>query len=383
MSPMQMFIGGSVSESATGVGAVLQRIFQFLVPLETTHAASLSQAFLEQLWRMAHSGIVFFLTGLVIYVFSLGRWGRSKLSTFSYSLPVPEPGENFSFSGAAKFLFPKSFYTHPSFKLDLISLPLAIAMGFFGLLGLTLGTGIVQSWLLQRFGHSPVYFPEGVWGNLVQVVIILLARDFGRFMWHYQGHAIPFFWEFHKGHHSIEVLHPLGVRTHPVDMFIRNTYTGVGGGLISGVLIYALGMSVTGTALGWVTLFLAVSALFERFEHSHVRLSFGKTLDRFLYAPYMHHFHHGAGPEHMNVNLGITGGLTLWDKMFGTLYWPKPGEKIVWGPSLEELGERNPLGNLWTFIWVPFVAAAQTLRRRAPVGMGSPGSLESAPTNPA
>jgi sterol desaturase/sphingolipid hydroxylase (fatty acid hydroxylase superfamily) len=247
---MPILVGGVVSGSAAGVTGVLQRIFEFLVPLETIHAASLSGAFLEQLWRMTHSGIVFALMGLGIYALSLGRWGRSKLSVFSYALPVKDPGENFSFSGAARFLFPKSFYGHPSFKLDLISLPLSIAMGFYGLLGLTLGSGAVQGWLLHRFGHSPVYFPEGLSGNILQVVVILLARDFGRFLWHYQGHTVPFFWEFHKGHHSIEVLHPLGVRTHPVDMFIRNTYTGVGGALISGALIYLLGWGVRGRA--WV-----------------------------------------------------------------------------------------------------------------------------------
>jgi sterol desaturase/sphingolipid hydroxylase (fatty acid hydroxylase superfamily) len=340
----------------------MSSILAFLFPLEGAHPGNhtLAAAFLGQLRNMAHSAVWFLLVGFIIYALSL----RSRVQRFSYALPIEEPGDKFSLSGGLKFLLPRSFYTHRSVWIDWLSLPFTIVIAFLGFLGLTLGTAAVQGWLLHELGHSPLHFPAGVPGTVLEVVILLLARDFGRFLWHYQGHSVPFFWEFHKGHHSAEVLHPFGVRTHPVDMFIRNTYTGVGGALIAGSLIYLLGMEVTATVLSWVAIFLAVSAVFELFEHTHVRLSFGNTLGRIFYAPYMHHFHHGAAAEHMNVNLGITGGLVLWDHLFGTLYWPKPGEKVVWGASLEELGERNPHRTLWGFFVGPFVAAAQTLRSK-------------------
>ena len=44
---------------------------------------------------------------------------------------------------------------------------------------------------------------------LLQVLFTLLGADIARFAWHYQGHKVPFFWAFHKGHHSPEVLHAL------------------------------------------------------------------------------------------------------------------------------------------------------------------------------
>ena len=65
----------------------------------------------------------------------------------------------------------------------------------------------------------------------------------------------------------------------------------------------------------------------------------------------------------MNVNLGISGGLILWDKLFGTLHRPVAGEQIVWGASLEELGEHNPHRTLKGFVVGPFIAAFKTLRR--------------------
>ena len=213
-----------------------------------------------------------------------------------------------------KFLLPGSFYRHPSFRFDMLWLPFSVVLNFFGLLGVTLGPGIVQNWLQQRFGHSPIQFPDGA--------LALALQGAHSFCWHATSAASCGITRdmssrssgsSTKGHHSAEILHPFGVRTHPVDMFIRNTYTGVGSGLIAGTLIYALGMNYTVVTASYVTLALAIFLAGEIFEHTHVRVSFGKTLNRIFYAPYMHHFHHGARPEHMNVNLGITGGLTLWD----------------------------------------------------------------------
>ena len=47
---------------------------------------------------------------------------------------------------------------------------------------------------------------------------IFLAADFGFFFGHYLGHKVPLLWEFHKVHHSAEVLSPLtNYRFHPLD----------------------------------------------------------------------------------------------------------------------------------------------------------------------
>jgi sterol desaturase/sphingolipid hydroxylase (fatty acid hydroxylase superfamily) len=346
--------------------AVLHSILAFLLPLEHTPKSSPLGFALSSVQNMAHSVVWFLLVGVVVYCIAQRRRGRLGPHQYSYAQSIPTPGERLSIRGALRYLLPVSFYGHASFRFDMLWLPFSILMNFFGLLGVTLGPGIVQSWLLHHFGHSPVNLPQNGFTITLQVILVLLARDFGRFLWHYQGHVVPFFWEFHKGHHSAEVLHPLGVRTHPVDMFIRNTYTGVGSGLMAGGLIYALGMNYSLQTIYIVTLCLAIFTILEIFEHTHVSISFGKTFNRFFYAPYMHHFHHGALPQHMNVNLGITGGLTLWDYLFGTLYWPTAGESIVWGASMQELGKNNPHRTLHGFLVGPFVAAFRTLRRNPP-----------------
>jgi sterol desaturase/sphingolipid hydroxylase (fatty acid hydroxylase superfamily) len=360
------------------VRTVLHSIYAFLLPMEHTQKSSPVLFALGSVQNMAHSLVWFLLIGVVVYGIAQRRRGRLGPHQYSYAQPIPAPGERFSLRGAIRYLLPASFYRHASFRFDMLWLPFSIVMNFFGLLGVTLGPGIVQGWLLHRLGHSPLSLPQNGFTIALQVLLVLLARDFGRFMWHYQGHVVPFFWEFHKGHHSAEVLHPLGVRTHPVDMFIRNTYTGVGSGLIAGGLIYALGMSYSLTAIYVITVCLTLFTVLEIFEHTHVSISFGKTCNRIFYAPYMHHFHHGALPQHMNVNLGITGGLTLWDYLFGTLYWPTAGESIVWGASMEELGEKNPHRTLHGFLVGPFVAAFRTLRRHPPRDVGAPAAANPA-----
>lgn len=349
------------------IHAVLSAIYNFVLPpfmhpRQRGGHAALPYFALHNIERIVQSYLWFLIIGAVVYTVVVRHAGRKQ--RFQYALLNREPDEKFSLSGIFKYLLPKSMYGHRSVKVDLMYWPISLVLNFFGLLGATVGVGLVQSWLVHHLGHSPLYLPANGLTFAVQLVVVLLAYDFGRFMWHWQGHTFPFFWEFHKGHHSVEVLHPFFIRTHPVDMFIRNAYTGAGGGLIAGTLLYALGINVSVTALTWAASFTAVIDMLQWFEHSHVRISFGRHLNRFFYAPFMHHIHHGAALEHMNKNLGITGGLILWDKLFGTLYWPKPGEKVIWGASLEELGDNNPHRTLWGFLSGPFVGAYQVLRKR-------------------
>jgi sterol desaturase/sphingolipid hydroxylase (fatty acid hydroxylase superfamily) len=305
----------------------------------------------------------YLVIAVTLYVLAVVTRGKSGAARFSYSLPIDVPGDRLSVRGALRYVLPPAIYTHPSFRIDMMWIPFSLTLRLLGLLTLAVGTGAVVTWLQDHFGGAPLQVPDGGLAIALQVVILLVARDFSRFCWHYQAHMVPFFWEFHKVHHSAEVLHPFRVRTHPVDLFIRNSYMGVGGACIAGGLIYLFGMSYSAQAANVFAGIVGALHLIEHFEHSHVSLSFGKYLGQFFYAPYLHQFHHGASPEHRSVNLGLAGGLTVWDRMFGTLYWPKDGEKIVWGASTEELGENNPHRTLWGLFWSPFVGAFRTLRR--------------------
>jgi sterol desaturase/sphingolipid hydroxylase (fatty acid hydroxylase superfamily) len=288
-----------------------------------------------------------------------------------YGLFVRKRGERFSLWSGIKYLLPLEVYRTPSVKVDLMMVPIQGVLNFVLFTGLAIGSGVVQIWLVERLGHLPWSVSAGWLAVTLQIGFTLLATDMARFVWHYQAHKVPFFWEFHKGHHSAEALHPVFVRTHPVDMFIRLVYMNIGGGILGGGLMYIAGVDASATAASLLLALGLFVHFLQQFEHSHVVFSFGKTLDKICYPPHFHRIHHSALAEHRDKNLGFTGGLCLWDRLAGTLYVPKPGEQFVYGASPEELGESNPHRTLWRFLTAPFVAAAKTLRRRAPSAAAS------------
>ncbi|HEY3517467.1 MAG TPA: sterol desaturase family protein [Gammaproteobacteria bacterium] len=283
-----------------------------------------------------------------------------------FGLFVRKRGERFSLWSGIKYLLPVEIYRTPSVRVDFMMVPIQGVLSFVLFAGLAIGSGVGQIWLVQRFGHMPWTVSIGWLAVTLQIAFTLLGTDLARFAWHYQAHKVPFFWEFHKGHHSAEALHPVFVRTHPVDMLIRLLYMNLGGGIVGGALMYLAGVDASATAAAGLLAIGMVFHVLQNFEHSHVVFSFGKTLGQVLYSPHLHKVHHSALSQHRDKNLGFTGGLVLWDRLAGTLYVPKPDEHLVYGASLEELGENNPHRTLWRFLFHPFLAAAKTLRRRTP-----------------
>lgn len=328
----------------------LDHAWQALAPHGASSKQPVAGYILDSFEFVLKSYFWFMVLGLVIYVFFVRKGERKNLA------------------GAFKYLLPARIYRHPSFLVDLSIIPLSWLLGFVLYASLTVGAGVVQLWLQNTLGHTSYSLGSGPLSVLLQVVFTLLAADFSRFLWHYQAHMVPFFWEFHKGHHTPEVLHPVLIRTHPVDMIIRLGYMQLGGGLLGGGLMYLCGVQATASAASIMLVVGVVLHILQMFEHSHVPISFGKTLDHYFYPPHFHPFHHSALIQHRDKNLGITGGLVFWDRIFGTLYVPSPGEmdRIVLGCSLDEVGANNPHRNFWRFLVLPFVAAFGTLKKPAP-----------------
>lgn len=334
------------------IGAAVQRIpgfiWEFLIPHGASAKHSIPAYILESIEFILKSYLWFMLVGMVVYFVFLKKKDASLVN-------------------AVRYLLPARIYTHRSFLVDLSMVPVAWFLSIAIYSSLILGAGAVQIWLLGKFGPLPWSPGDGGAAVFLQIVFTLLGADIARFAWHYQAHFVPFFWEFHKGHHTPEVLHPVMIRTHPVDMIIRLGYMQVGGGMLGGGLMYLCGVNASATAASCMVVIAAMLHILQMFEHSHVPISFGKTLDLIFYSPHYHPFHHSALPRHRNKNLGITGGLALWDRLFGTLHVPEPGEmdEIVYGSTLMELGDRNPHRTLLRFLAGPFMAAGRTLRPKS------------------
>jgi sterol desaturase/sphingolipid hydroxylase (fatty acid hydroxylase superfamily) len=179
-------------------------------------------------------------------------------------------------------------------------------------------------------------------------------------------HRFEWLWQFHKVHHSAEVLTPItSFRLHPVDLFLMHSFPGLLTGLVQGVFDYA-----SGGAIGYLSFFglhagIALYNLVGNLRHSHVWVSYG-PLNKWLICPAMHQIHHSALPRHFGCNVGYA--LTIWDRLLGTHYAPESYEEFPMG-----LGEGNDheYHGIWAMYWRPvkdFVAYLQG--RRGGVGYG-------------
>ena len=106
---------------------------------------------------------------------------------------------------------------------------------------------------------SAAGLPE--WGTRVLLTIVLfLAYELGYWLHHYLCHRVPLFWEFHKVHHTANVLTPItAFRVHPVDTWLFVNVLALTVGAAGGIASYALGVVVHQYALTDTNLILGTS----------------------------------------------------------------------------------------------------------------------------
>lgn len=197
----------------------------------------------------------------------------------------------------------------------------------------------VAEWLLAGLGleaRAVAGAPSTV--QLVTfTVVLLVVGDFARFFIHYLMHRVPALWEIHKVHHSAEVLTPFtAFRFHPIETALTIFTVTCFAGIANAAFIL-----VWGEGLELITLFNAnvglvvFNLLGGVLRHSHVWLSFGPRIERYLVSPAMHQIHHSCEARHLDRNMGYH--LSIWDRMFGTVYIPQGHERFRLG-----IGEENP-----------------------------------------
>jgi len=163
--------------------------------------------------------------------------------------------------------------------------------------------------------------PPGLVPRALFTLGFFIAYDFGRFAAHCLLHDVPVLWEFHKVHHSAEVLTPItSFRAHPVELLLMAWGPLVTTALVTWAftLVYPGGVTFY-SFLGLHVLLWAFS-LIDNLRHSPVWISYGPTLGRWLISPAHHQLHHSREPEHLGRNRGFD--LAIWDRLWGTLYVP-------------------------------------------------------------
>ena len=191
-------------------------------------------------------------------------------------------------------------------------------------------------------------------------LMLFVVDDFLRWYAHYTFHRIPELWEFHKVHHSAEVLNfATSERHHPVEVVLTGALLAMGLGVVNGIFIALFGDQLTATTVAGANIFLVAFNVFGGvLRHSPFWVSFGPRVEKWLISPAMHHIHHSNKVEHFDKNLG--GALAVWDRMAGTLHIPR-------GREIEGFGigdETSDFRSLGVIFGRPFVAAARQFRAR-------------------
>ncbi len=181
----------------------------------------------------------------------------------------------------------------------------------------------------------------------LEVALAVLLLDYTLYVWHYLAHRVEWLWRFHVVHHvDLDMDASTALRFHFAELALSVPWR-AGQVLLIGVSPFAFSV--------WQTL-LFLSILFH---HSNVRLPIDveRTLSRFIVTPRMHGIHHSIVREETDSNW--SSGLTIWDRLHGTLRRDVPQDSITIGvPAYREPREVT-FENL---VALPFVEQRPTWR---------------------
>ncbi len=263
-------------------------------------------------------------------------------------------------------LFPRWLWRNASSRADVGFLLLNVFA-----LGILVGWAVISSRaishavsgaLADSFGVLPKTGLNSFTSKLIVTVSLFLAYELAYWIDHYLSHRIPLLWEFHKVHHTAEVLSPLTVfRVHPVDSVVFYNILGILVGVTGGALSY-LQLGSPFAVGNTNVILLAFIFVTVHLQHSHVWIAATGPLGRVILSPAHHQIHHSDNPIHFDKNFGSC--LSVWDWLFGTLHVPeRKRERLNFGVATRARTHHTAIGGLIT----PFIRAGERLRPAAPV----------------
>lgn len=155
----------------------------------------------------------------------------------------------------------------------------------------------------------PGWIPHPI-SVVIELTLAVFASDFVYYWCHRLQHTVPALWRLHAVHHSVREMSGTSAYHHFTEGAMR-------------ALLYWLPLSYLATDpfdLPVVGLIIGVQG---HYLHSPTKLNFG-PLGRLFIDNRFHRAHHSIHPEHHDKNFGVL--VTVWDVLFGTAVFLKPGE---------------------------------------------------------
>lgn len=267
---------------------------------------------------------------------------------------------------ALQQIFSKKVYGHEDTKCDIQYFFVNTILFWLVLIPMTAGaltlSSAFGSHLVELAGLKGSLGVSNGWTIGAFTILTVLLNDLGVYITHRLQHTIPFFWQFHKTHHSAEVLSPLTeYRIHPVDFLlgfvISFVLVGFADGLFRGLYI---GQLEQWKVWGVNIIEMVYYATFFNLRHSHIWIDFGNW-DKLIISPAQHQIHHSVDPKHWDKNYGQMLG--VWDWVFGSAYFPQEKEEIVVG--LGDPVDQKNYKSLFGLYFSPVVSAWELLGFKA------------------
>lgn len=152
-----------------------------------------------------------------------------------------------------------------------------------------------------------------------EVAAGLVVMDYTLYVWHVLVHRVPWLWRFHVVHHTDRDLDAsTALRFHAAEIVVSVPWRAA--------QVVLFGVS-TFTFTTWQTALL----LSTLFHHANVRLPvrLERWLNHLVVTPRMHGIHHSTVREETDANW--SSGLTLWDRLHGTLRLNVPQDAVTIG----------------------------------------------------
>ncbi len=182
---------------------------------------------------------------------------------------------------------------------------------------------LIVTWFQELLGTvgltNLVAIEISSWAVWIQLLALFIVRDFIHWNVHRLLHRVPWLWEFHKVHHSVE---QMGFAAHLRYHWMEN--------IIYKILEY-LPLALIGFGINEFIIVHIITIIIGHFNHSNLRIPLGPF--KYIFNnPQMHIWHHARKLPHKHrygMNFGLS--LSIWDYLFFTAYIPHSGKDITLG----------------------------------------------------
>jgi sterol desaturase/sphingolipid hydroxylase (fatty acid hydroxylase superfamily) len=167
-----------------------------------------------------------------------------------------------------------------------------------------------RRWGLAKWLRLPVW---------IEVGLAIALLDYTLYLWHVLAHKVPLVWRFHRVHHvDLDLDASTALRFHFGEMILSTPWRAA--------QVVILGVGPRSLSV-WNTLLL----IEIMFHHANLALptEAERRLSRFIVTPRLHGIHHSAVMDETDSNW--SSGLTVWDRLHGTLREDVAQESITIG----------------------------------------------------